>query len=183
MTDTKPTNPKDVIGMGKAPVGLVPDTIVLCAVEAFLEGALKYGRYNWRIAGVRASIYNDAMERHRMKFWNGQNADVKTKVHHLKSVIACAGIMLDALQHGKLIDDRPPCEDPDAYAEWIDGLSDRVAELKELFKDHDPKQFTIADTPRPAPVVLDPVLPQLSVDRCTRTGGCWLNNGHDGHCD
>ena len=192
MTDTRKgdwqtaTNPKDVIGSTKAPVGLVPDTIVLGAVESFLEGALKYGRYNWRIAGVRASIYNDALERHRMKWWNGQNADKATKVHHLKSIIACAGIMLDAIQHDKLIDDRPPCADPDAYAEYIDSLLNRVAELKELFKDHNPHQFTIADTPRPAPVELTPEPPVVLVEAgtvCKVTAGCWLPAGHAGHCD
>lgn len=147
-TETKPSNPKDMIGSTKLPVGLVPDTITAEVTLAFLEGALKYGRYNWRIAGVRASIYNDALERHRKKWWNGENADQKTRVKHLSSIIACAGILLDAELCGMLNDDRPP------YAPMSDLMDspetlERIAHLKELFKDHNPRQFTIADKPAP----------------------------------
>ena len=143
---TKPSNPKDTIGSRKMPVGLVPDTVMLAAAEGFLEGALKYGRYNWRIAGVRAHIYHDALKRHLAKWWNGQDHAKDTGVHHLASVIACAGILLDAQLYGKLTDDRPPCPNPDAIAEAIDAFERRVAELRDLFKDHSPHQFTIADT-------------------------------------
>jgi hypothetical protein len=106
--ETKPTNPKDIIGSGKLPLGLVPDTLLTEAAIAFLEGASKYGRYNWRIAGVRTSIYREAMQRHMIKWWNGEDRDPKTRVKHLASVIACAGILLDAELCGKLTDDRPP---------------------------------------------------------------------------
>lgn len=145
---TKPSNPKDIIGSRKLPLDIVPDTLETMAAEAFLEGALKYGRYNWRIAGVRASIYYSATKRHMKKWWNGQNADKATRVHHLKSVIACVGIMLDAELFGKLEDDRPPCPDPDAMAELIDAMEAQVAHLKEMFAEHKPYQFTIADTRR-----------------------------------
>lgn len=143
---TKPSNPKDVIGSRKAPFDLVPSTTELMAVEAHLEGALKYGRYNWRIAGVRASVYYNATQRHLKKWWNGQNSDPMTRINHLKSVLGCIGIMLDADLYGKLEDDRPPCPDPDAMARAIDALEERVAYLKVLFQDHKPKQFTIKDT-------------------------------------
>jgi hypothetical protein len=141
--DTKPTNPKDAIGSTKLPLGLVPSTINAEVALAYLEGALKYGRYNWRIAGVRASIYNDALERHRSKWWNGENADRRTRVKHLASIIACAGILLDAELCGKLTDDRPPAA---PVADLIDGYEERVKFLIDLFKDHHPHQYTIADT-------------------------------------
>jgi len=144
--ETKPSNPKDAFGSRKAPLDLVPDTVEAMAVEAFLEGALKYGRYNWRICGVRASIYYSALKRHLKKWWNGQDHDPKTRVQHLVSALGCIGIMLDAELYGKLVDDRPPCPDPDAMAEMIDALETRVAHLKELFKDEKAYQFTIADT-------------------------------------
>src|SRR3954471_17118318 len=94
--DTKPTNPKDAIGSTKAPLGIVPGTGDYYACEAFLEGASKYGRYNWRVAGVRASIYHDALLSHLKKWWNGQNRDPKTLVHELGSVRACVDILIDA---------------------------------------------------------------------------------------
>lgn len=143
---TKPSNPKDVIGMRKAPLSLVPWTLIVCASRALLEGALKYGRFNWRIAGVRASIYLDALKRHIAKWENGQECDPQTRVHHLDNAIACLTIIRDAQLYGKLTDDRPPCPDPDAMARMIDGDEEMVAHLKDLFKDHSPRQWTIGDT-------------------------------------
>lgn len=146
---TKPSNsenPKDAIGGRKAPLSLVPWTLVVCAARALLEGALKYGRFNWRMCGVRGSIYLDAIKRHIAKYENGQDADPKTQVHHLDSAIGCLTIMRDAMLYGKFTDDRPPCPDPDAMARLIDGEEEIVAHLKDTFKDHKPHQFTIADT-------------------------------------
>jgi len=145
-TDTKPSNPKDALGSAKIDMGLVPDILELAAAEAFLEGALKYGRFNWRVVGVKASIYYAAQKRHMKKWWNGQNIDKATKVHHIKNSIACLAILLDAELYGMLTDDRPPCPNPDAMADAIDAAEARVAYLKELFKAHSPKQYTIADT-------------------------------------
>lgn len=147
--ETKPSNsenPKDAVGGRKAPLSLVPWTLVVCASRAMLEGALKYGRFNWRMCGVRASIYLDALKRHIAKWENGQDADPKTLVHHLDSAIGCLTIMRDAMLYGKLTDDRPPCSDPDALAQLIDGEEAAGAHLRELFKDHAPHQFTIDDT-------------------------------------
>lgn len=144
MIDAKPTNPKDVIGSRKLPMNIVPSTLVAFASTAFLEGALKYGRYNWRHSGVRASIYGDAAARHLAKWWNGQDADPVTRVKELASVLACVGIILDAEVCGMLTDDRPPVA---PMAELINDLSFTVEHLLELFKDQHPHQYTIADTP------------------------------------
>ena len=141
--ETKPTNPKDAIGSGKLPMELVPDIIEVEASLAYLEGALKYGRFNWRVAGVRSSIYRAAIRRHLAKWWNGEDADSRTRVKHLASIIASAGILLDAELCGKLTDDRPP-RSPVALR--IDQADADVAHLKELFKDHHPKQYTIEDS-------------------------------------
>jgi hypothetical protein len=140
MADVKPSNPKDSIGAKKAMVGLVPD--IPDEYLAFLEGALKYGRFNWRAAGVRVSIYHDAIRRHLSKFWNGEDADKKTRVKHLLSIIACCKIMLDAERCGKLEDDRPPKVDMEP---GFDESDEVAAHLKELFKDYNPKQWTIND--------------------------------------
>lgn len=61
---TKPTNPKDAMGTNKLPLHLWPTTATALGCVAFAEGMLKYGRTNWREAGVRASIYVDAAKRH-----------------------------------------------------------------------------------------------------------------------
>lgn len=136
---TKASNPKQAFGDAKMPLDLMPDTAAVQINLAFLEGALKYGQYNWRIAGVKASTYVRAMRRHLSKWWNGQNADPATMVNELASVGACVCIILDALAVGKLTDDRPP------RADMEKALADAAvvaAHLKQLFKDHNPPQYT-----------------------------------------
>lgn len=146
--DAKLTNPKDHIGSSKLHLDLVPESLVVFAAMGFLEGALKYGKYNWRAAGVRLSIYIAALERHKAKFMAGEWADPKTKVPHLASMIACLGIVVDAHVSGKLNDDRPPSQ-PNLSL-FIDEQSELVAHLKELFSDCNPHQHTIADSERSA---------------------------------
>ncbi len=139
----KPTNPKDALAVSKLPMHLVPDTVKVFAALAFAEGAAKYGSYNWRVAGVRASVYRSALERHLAKWWNGEWADEKTGVPHLASIIACAGIILDAKVAGKLTDDRPPSA---PLGPLIDGMEADVRRVVELFRGFQPRDSTIADT-------------------------------------
>ena len=143
MRDSKLTNPKDFMGSGKVPFELVPESAVAYMALAFMEGALKYGRFNWRAAGVRASIYYAAMRRHGSKWWNGDDEDPETRVKHLASIMACCAILLDAEVCGKLRDDRPPRA---PVSKQIDRLSGVVSHLKALFKNEDPYQYTIEDS-------------------------------------
>ena len=154
--DTKPTNPKDIIGSGKLDLGLVPDALAAAAALAFTEGAVKYGRFNWRVAGVRASIYNAALRRHLARWWNGEDCDLVTGVPHLGSIAACVGILLDADLADKLTDDRPPPVDMAPALEQ--GAA--VAHLRELFATHHPHQWTIADAQQPATDPAPPPAPQ-----------------------
>ena len=101
-------NPKDAIGVTKASLSLFPDTARMLGALAFAEGAAKYGRYNWRIAGVRASVYVDALNRHMSLWFNGEERDGDTGLSHLASALACVAILIDAQAVGKLKDDRPP---------------------------------------------------------------------------
>jgi hypothetical protein len=135
----KPTNPKDIVGSSKLDPGCVPDSITMGAAMAFLEGALKYGRFNWRVAGVRASIYHAAARRHLAKWWNGQDRDKKTRVHHLDSVIACLGIIRDAELVRKTYRRPSPCAE--RRCSWpilIDGAGDHLLYLKDFFKAFSP---------------------------------------------
>lgn len=138
----KPTNPKDAIGSSKLPLHLVPDSVSIAASMAFAEGASKYGAYNWRAAGVRTSIYVAALRRHLTKFWNGENCDPQTGVPHLASVIACAGIILDAERCGKLNDDRPPFADMGAAIAEAEAV---VAALFAMHADKSPHHWTNKD--------------------------------------
>lgn len=141
--ELKDTNPKDAIGSTKLPLHLVPDTATAYLALAFCEGATKYGAFNWRVAGVRASIYMAAARRHQAKWWNGEWADPKTGVPHLASAMACMAIILDAKLANKLTDDRPPAV---PMSELIDGMEATVKHLIEMHKDKNPRHWTIADS-------------------------------------
>ena len=140
---TKPTNPKDMVADGKLPLHLVPDTLDVFAALAFLEGALKYGAHNWRVAGVRASVYRSALDRHIKKWWNGEWADPDTGVPHLANAIACLAILADATVAQKLIDDRPPSIH---LAELIKATELNVKQIKTRFEKDGIRHYTIDDT-------------------------------------
>lgn len=142
--DPKATNPKDAIGGSKLPLDLVPDTGIAYAALAFLEGALKYGKFNWRISGVRWSVYESALKRHMIKVKEGEWNDPVTGVPHIGSMLACLMIAADAYENGMMIDDRPPSMNDASH--FIDYMPNKVARLKEVFAKYDPKQYTIRDT-------------------------------------
>jgi hypothetical protein len=137
----KPSNPKDLIGSTKVPLGLVPPITMAYLAVGHLEGDLKYGRVNWREAGVKFSIYLDAMLRHIAKLRDGEWEDEVTMVPHLANILCCASIIVDAHHAGKLIDDRPRANA--ATTETIDGMSKVVQNLQELFKDKKPIDYFI----------------------------------------
>jgi hypothetical protein len=152
---SKPTNPKDIIGTDKVPLGLVPATSIAYQSLGHLEGMLKYGLVNWRVAGVRFSIYLDACLRHLQKLQNGEWADPVTRVPHLGNALACLGIIVDAYEAGKLIDDRPKSA---PVAQVIDRLADNVRHLRDLYKDKHPTHFTIGYSETPNQRVGDEVV-------------------------
>jgi hypothetical protein len=142
--DAKPTNPKDALASTRLPFHLVPGTMEMYASLAFAEGALKYGAYNWRIAGVRASVYVSACQRHLKKWFNGEEVDPKTGVPHLSSALACIAIILDARACGMLTDDRPPALSLSAEMEAMKAV---IGSLQAQFAGMNPRHCTIADRP------------------------------------
>jgi hypothetical protein len=138
----KPTNPKDAIGADKIPMHLWPTTATALGSMALLDGALKYGRSNYRAIGVRASIYYDALIRHLHKWFEGEDIDPDSGLPHLAHVLACAGILVDAQAAGKLTDDRAF---HGGYLNLVEEITPLVAESKERHKDKSPKHYTIQD--------------------------------------
>lgn len=142
--ETKPTNPKDLIGTNKVPMHLWPETASALGALALLDGALKYGRGNWRVAGVRASIYVDATRRHLAKWFEGEDIDPDSGLPHLAHALASIAILVDAGAAGKLVDDR---QVQGGFLKLIDSLTPMVAQLRERHADKSPKHYTIADSP------------------------------------
>jgi hypothetical protein len=107
-TQKKPTNPKDAIGSLKPPLSCIPSQPLFILGAALLSGSLKYGRHNYRAIGVRSSVYYDACLRHLMSWWEGEDTDPESGVHHLGHAMACLVILLDVMETDLLNDDRPP---------------------------------------------------------------------------
>ena len=142
--DTKDTNPKDALGVDKVPLHLWPVCATALGSLALLNGALKYGRSNWRVSGVRASIYMDATLRHMYKWFEGENIDKDSNLHHFGHMLACIAIMADAMYAGKLIDDR----NINGFdANLMDGFNNLTEMLRQdAPKDADVHHYTIQDS-------------------------------------
>lgn len=139
---TKPTNPKDIIGSNKLPFHLCPTTFTAGVSMAFLEGCLKYGRSNFRAVGVKSSIYYDACLRHLIAWFEGEDIDPDSGLNHLYKAGACLAVITDAMEAGKLNDDRMI---KGGYKKVIERFTPMIKELKEKHKDKNPKHYTIKD--------------------------------------
>jgi predicted RNA-binding Zn-ribbon protein involved in translation (DUF1610 family) len=139
---SKLTNPKDSIGSDKLPLHLFPTTAKYYGCLALLDGCLKYGRSNFRSAGVRASIYYDALNRHIDKWFEGQDKDEDSGLPHLAHAIACIAILIEATEAKNMTDDRMF---PTNFDSMLKELTPEVKRLKEKYKDKNPRHWTIAD--------------------------------------
>ena len=142
MATTKPTNPKDILGSNKVPMHLWPKTATIAGVLGLLDGALKYGRSNWRAVGIRASIYYDAIDRHMSAWFEGEDIDPDSGLPHLSHAIASMAIIIDAIAGDRFRDDRMI---QGGYRKLMDASVPDVARLKENHKGDDPHHYTIAD--------------------------------------
>lgn len=140
MSETKQSNPKDLIGASKLPLHLWPETATAYGCLGLLDGALKYGRGNFRAVGVRSSIYYDAARRHLNAWFEGQDNDLDSGLPHLSHALACLAILVDAIEANKLNDDR---QYPGGYLNTVKKLTPHVERLKQLRADAQPEQHYI----------------------------------------
>lgn len=139
-SETKDTNPKDEIGVLKAPMSTVPAPVLAELGVAMLEGALKYGRHNYRAGGVRASVYYDATLRHLMAWWEGENIDEQSGISHVTKAIASLVVLRDAMMFGSMADDRPPPSIP-----FTETLNDHTKWLHRNLGNANPHHYTVND--------------------------------------
>ena len=117
-------NPKQRYGDLKSAVQYVPPALALYAAQALGEGARKYGPYNWRDQPVEALTYVGAALRHLYAWLDGEEIDPDSKEakHHLAGAIGSLAVLVDALEGGFLIDNRPkPGPAPKLLAPKPDG--------------------------------------------------------------
>lgn len=139
------TNPKDILGSAKVPMGAVPPVAIAHESLAFYDGELKYGFRNYRDKQVRARIYVDACKRHLDAWLDGEETAEDSGVHHLGHARACLGIILDAQENETLIDDRVPGPFSKVVKRlegWVAKRNEKQRELDKKAKDEEPKKFT-----------------------------------------
>lgn len=130
----KPTNPKDAVGIKKVPFSTIPMEVVAEIGIGMMEGAMKYGRHNYRAIGVRGSVYFDATMRHLVSWWEGEDIDPDSGLSHISKAITSLVVLRDSMLNGNLNDDRPP----KLPEEWIKPLNEKATNLVEKYPN--PKQ-------------------------------------------
>jgi len=135
--NVKPSNPKDALGIRKPPQSTLPQNVLAEVGVAMLEGALKYGRHNFRVIGVRGSVYYDAARRHIDSWWEGEDIDPDSGMNHITKAITSLVVLRDAMLNNMWTDDRPPKSDVAghrlALMELVEKLFEKYPEPKEAY--------------------------------------------------
>lgn len=135
MSSLKDTNPKDAIGIRKTPFSVLSFAVLKEVGLAMLEGAMKYRRHNYRVAGVRASVYIDATFRHICDWWEGEDIDKASRLSHVTKAISSLFVLRDAMIQDNWVDDRPPKSKQDnaALQRLVDELFKQYPNYKEAY--------------------------------------------------
>jgi len=146
MPEKKDTNPKDSCGIRKVPIHNVPMHVISEVGLAMMEGHRKgYRSHNYRVAGVRASVYVDAVWRHVFEqWWEGQDVDPDSMLSHITKGIASLIVLRDSMMMGNWIDDRPPKHD----TKWIHKLNEHASKLIDKYPEA-PEPYTELNTVEP----------------------------------
>lgn len=99
-------NVKTAAAAGKPTLSAVPPVALIALGAAMQDGANKYGKFNWRTTAVTASVFYDALHRHLLDWYNGEDFAPDSKIHHLAHLMAGCAIILDAIAAGVFKDDR-----------------------------------------------------------------------------
>lgn len=114
-------NPKTLMGATKVPnASVTPFTALIRLAQALEYGAFHaprrdteqkgYGPFNWRDNPIEYVTYIEATQRHLASAADREDVDPDTgefKVQHLWEAMASLAILIDAIEHETVIDNRP----------------------------------------------------------------------------
>tara|TARA_R100001143_G_C3360997_1_gene135687 strand:- start:19544 stop:20227 length:684 start_codon:yes stop_codon:yes gene_type:complete len=139
-------NPKYIEAQkrGKVDYSTIPWEIIGQLAQAMMEGAGKYGRFNFLEDEIEARTYIAAIGRHLFgdpstgsAGWvNGEDIDEESGLPHLIKVMACCMLVEAAKLHGKLIDNRMETESLTILEE----ASEVTPEVHDHLQDFIPKE-------------------------------------------
>lgn len=127
---TKESNPKDAVGIKKVPFSCVPTNVIGEIALGLMEGARKYGRHNYRVVGVRGSVYYDAALRHLNSWLEGEDIDPDSGLSHISKALSCLVVLRDAMMNDNWNDDRPPKV---KNQNWVRDMNNKAAEIIEKY--------------------------------------------------
>lgn len=78
----------------KLRIGLIPVRPLLLLADVYTRGAKKYADDNWR-KGLAWHRVFDALQRHALAWWAGEQSDPDDGQHHLASVAWCALTLME----------------------------------------------------------------------------------------
>lgn len=122
---SKDGNPKDNIGSKKVGLNFVSSFVMMEMALGMTEGACKYGAHNYRVAGVRASVYYSAAMRHLMAWHEGEDIDPDSGLSHITKALSCLSVLRDSMHYENWVDDRPP----KLKDGWIAELNKKTEEI------------------------------------------------------
>jgi hypothetical protein len=105
-------NPKVVWGEAKAGFFGIPAVAEIAMGNVMVGGGYKYGKFNYRETRTAASTYHDAIRRHFLLWFDGEDNDPTDTTppgsgeSHLAHIMSCCALLLDAQENGMLDDDR-----------------------------------------------------------------------------
>lgn len=139
--ETKQINPKDSVGVRKVPLHVLSMPVLMEMALGMHEGARKYGAHNYRVAGVRASVYFDAAMRHLFAWQEGQDIDPDSGLSHITKALSCLHVLRDAMMNDMWTDDRPP---KFKNQNWVADFNKAAGEIIDKYPDG-AKPFTEKD--------------------------------------
>ena len=98
---------KQAPGRLKYSMSVIPPQVLAEVQVAMLEGAIKYGPFNWRETQIYYSDYYNPAFRHLMAWWEGEDNDQASQLSHITKTITSLIVLRDAMMCGTAIDDRP----------------------------------------------------------------------------
>lgn len=90
----------------KVQLHLIPIDPLMEIARVFTQGAQKYAPRNWEKGMEWSRVYNSLM-RHSLAFWNGENLDKESNLHHMAHVAVNAMFLIEYNKTHRNLDDRP----------------------------------------------------------------------------
>lgn len=91
---------------GKPDLSIIPRAALNMMAQAFMYGASKYGRDNFR-GGMEWSRLTSAAMRHITAWNEGEESDLESGCSHLSHALACLAMLAYYIENNKGVDNRP----------------------------------------------------------------------------